>query len=132
MKVLIIEDFLVRQNLIKEKLELEDADFTKHGDKALELLEKNSYDLIFLDHDLVGMKSGSYITKNWYDNYKRNKEHYKTQKPIVIIHSMNIVGALKMENYLKGISRVTVRIPFRLIVTEKVDIKKEVEELFKD
>ncbi len=129
LNVLIIEDIEFRQELIKKKLELKNATCTKYANIALELIEENSYDLIFLDHDLIGMISGSYFTRIWYENYKRNKSHYKTQKPIVVIHSMNMSGSSKMENYLKGISRITERIPFRLIATDQVDLKEEIEKL---
>jgi len=40
-----------------------------------------------------------------------------------------MIGASKMENYLKGISKVTKRIPFKLIVTNKVDLKAAVVDL---
>jgi len=129
MKVLIVEDIKFRQDLIKQKVELEDVNATKKADKALELLERNAYDLVFLDHDLIGMRSGSYPTQRWYEALKKNPAKFKTQKPIVIIHSMNMIGASKMENYLKGISKVTKRIPFKLIVTNKVDLKAAVAEL---
>jgi len=129
MKVLIVEDIKFRQDLIKQKIELEDVNATKKADKALELLERYAYDLVFLDHDLIGMRSGSYLTQRWYEALKKNPAKFKTQKPIVIIHSMNMIGASKMENYLKGISKVTKRIPFKLIVTNKVDLKAAVVDL---
>jgi CheY-like chemotaxis protein len=125
LKVLIIEDVKVRQNLIKEKTDIPDADCTQYADEALELLKTHDYDLIFLDHDLIGAKSGSYLTENWY----KNKEEIKTIKPVIIIHSMNMEGATKMENYLKGISKVTSRIPFREIVLGEVDLKERVQQL---
>lgn len=76
------------------------------------------------------MRSGSYLTQNWYEATKKEKPKFQTQSPIVIIHSMNMIGAGRMENYLKGISKITKRIPFKLIVTNKIDLKKEVESLF--
>jgi len=48
MKVLIVEDIKFRQDLIKQKIELEDVNATKKADKALELLERYAYDLVFL------------------------------------------------------------------------------------
>jgi CheY-like chemotaxis protein len=125
LKVLIIEDVEVRQNLIKEKTGFQDADCARKAEDALELLKTHDYDLVFLDHDLIGAKSGSYLTENWY----KNKEEIKTIKPLVIIHSMNMEGAAKMENYLKGISKVTARIPFREIVLGEVDLKEKVQQL---
>lgn len=125
MRVLIIEDIDFRQNFIKEKIGNKDADWAPNAEKALAFLEENNYDLVFLDHDLIGAKSGSYITELWY----QQKEKFKTQKPVVIIHSMNMIGAQIMTNYLKGVARTIERIPFRLIVTEKVDLQQKVKEL---
>jgi hypothetical protein len=42
---------------------------------------------------------------------------------------MNMQGASKMENHLKGISRVTERIPFRQIVLGEVHLKERIQEL---
>jgi len=63
MKVLIVEDIEFRQELIKKKIEIENVDWAQYGDKGFELLKKNNYDLVFLDHDLINAKSGSYLTK---------------------------------------------------------------------
>ena len=42
---------------------------------------------------------------------------------------MNMVDATKMENYLRGVSRHTERIPFRLIVRELVNLKEKMDAL---
>ena len=67
MRILIIEDIPFRQRFIKDKVNNQEADWAQNAEKALMLLEENNYDVIFLDHDLVGMKSGSYITEQWYN-----------------------------------------------------------------
>ena len=125
MNVLIVEDIVFRQNFIKDAIGFDNVACTKDADKALEMLKETNYDLVFLDHDLISAKSGSYLTQNWYNN----KGSLKTIKPIVIIHSMNMDGASKMENHLKGISKVTERIPFRQIVLGKVDLKERIQAL---
>jgi hypothetical protein len=93
--------------------------------KALELLKQNSYDLVFLDHDLIGAKSGSYLTMNWH----QYRNELKTSKPVVIIHSMNMEGAARMENHLKGIAKATERVPFQLIVSGAVNVKALIQQL---
>lgn len=126
MKILIVEDVVFRQELIRSKVgEPNQFDCTKYAEEGLKLLEEKSYDIVFLDHDLIGMKSGSYLTQNWYEQ----KDKFKTQKPVVIIHSMNMSGADIMENYLKGVSCITERIPFRRIVMDEVDLKNKVKAL---
>ncbi len=70
----------------------------------------------FLENQILKIRGFfrlNYLTKNW----DKNKNKYKTKKPIVIIHSMNTEGASIMENYLKGVSLITKRIPIKLILT---------------
>jgi DNA-binding response OmpR family regulator len=125
MKILIIEDIEFRQNLIKDLMGVSDADWSQRAEEGLDLLSKNKYDLVFLDHDIIGAKSGSYLTQRWYEQRKE----FATQKPLVIIHSMNEEGAIKMENHLKGVSEMTEKVPFRLIVQKKVDLQLVVAEM---
>jgi CheY-like chemotaxis protein len=125
MNVLIVEDVEFRQNLIRDTLGFEHTECTKDADQALLLLKEKAFDLVFLDHDLIGARSGSYLTQHWFNN----RGALQTVKPVVIIHSMNMAGATKMENHLQGISRVTARIPFRQIVLGEVDLKARVREL---
>ena len=125
MNVLIVEDITFRQNFIKEALGFENVVATKDADQALLMLKEQAFDLIFLDHDLIGARSGSYLTQKWFNS----RGSLKTVKPIVIIHSMNMDGASKMENHLKGISKVTERIPFRRIVLGEVNLKERIAAL---
>ena len=125
MKILIIEDAMIRQNFFRKILKGWSIDFARDADSGLNKLRNQIFDIVFLDHDLVGAKSGSYLTELWY----KQRNDFNTIKPIVIIHSMNMLGATKMENYLKGVSKRTERIPFKLIVTKEVDIKAKILEL---
>lgn len=118
MKILILEDIDYRQNFLKELFPNDEIDCTKKAEEGLDLLRNNDYDIVFLDHDIIGAKSGSYMTMQWAQQYK----DFKTQKPFVIIHSMNMEGAAKMEAHLKGISKKTERVNFKLIVQKQVDV----------
>lgn len=126
MKILIIEDAEVRQIRLKHILEpiSDDIDCTKYAKDGIELLEKNAYDVIFLDHDLIGALSGSHLTMEWADR----KKDFATQQPLVIIHSMNSEGSKKMEHHLQGMARKIERIPFKLIMLKKVDLLEIIKE----
>jgi CheY-like chemotaxis protein len=127
MNILIIEDIEFRQELIKSKLEnlnFNQVDCANTAEKATQLLKENKYDIVFFDHDLVGHKTGSHITKQWFEE----KENYQTKRPIIFIHSMNIAGADVMENYLKAFCKSVDRIPFKFIATEQTDLEKKVKE----
>lgn len=120
MKVLIIEDVVFRQDFIVKLLDIENIDRARRADIALELLQENDYDLIFFDHDLVGARSGSNITMEW----AGAGVDLQPKKPLVVIHSMNMEGADRMEKHLKGLTSKTLRIPFRAIVRGEVDLQK--------
>ncbi len=126
MKILIVEDAPYRQNYIKGILENHEVDGVLNAEVGLKLLKINAYDIVFLDHDLIGAKSGSYLTLNWY----QNKDTFKTQKPLVVIHSMNMDGASKMENHLKGMTLKTERISFKLIRLGTVDLNEIIKSNF--
>ena len=53
MKVLIIEDIVYRQNYLKDLIEMEEVHCVQRADDGLELLAKNNYDLVLLDHEVV-------------------------------------------------------------------------------
>lgn len=118
MKILIIEDAEVRQKRLLKLLHEFEVDCVKNADNGLKLLRENSYDIVFLDHDLIGAKSGSYLTLEWLGN----RNDFKTQKPFVIIHSMNAEGTRKMENHLKGLASKIKVVPFKRIILEEVDV----------
>ncbi len=120
MKILIIEDVVFRQDFIVNKLGAENVDRARRADIALELLQENDYDVIFFDHDLVGTRSGSDITMEWANAGRE----LQPKRPLVIIHSMNMEGADRMETHLKGLTSKTLRIPFRTIVEGKVNLKE--------
>ncbi len=127
MNILIIEDIEFRQELIKSKLEnlnFAVIDCADNAQKATELLKEKKYDIVFFDHDLVGHKTGSHITKKWFEE----KDDYQTKRPIIFIHSMNIAGADVMENYLKAFCKSIDRIPFKFIATGTTDLQKRVKE----
>jgi CheY-like chemotaxis protein len=127
MNILIIEDIEFRQELIKSKLEnlnFTSIDCADNAEKAIDLLKRNNYGIVFFDYDLVGHKKGSHVTKSWFED----KESYQTKRPIIFIHSMNIAGADIMENYLKPFCKSVDRIPFKFIAIEQTDLEKRVKE----
>jgi CheY-like chemotaxis protein len=126
MNILIIEDIEFRQELIKSKLSslnFTSIDCANNAEKATELLKEKKYDIVFFDHDLVGHKTGSTITKQWFED----KENYQTKRPIIFIHSMNIAGADVMENYLKAFCKSIDRTPFKFIATGETDLEEKIK-----
>ena len=101
--ILIVEDVEYRQKYLASQLTFEplEIQYVKLADKGLKALQEEAFDIVFLDHDLIGARTGSFLTMDW----ARKHHSFKTQKPLVIIHSMNTEGTRKMEAHLKGIAR---------------------------
>ena len=125
MKILIVEDAQVRIDFFLKQLTTYEVDAVKRVDQALKLLKEKAYDLVMLDHDLIGARTGSHLTLEW----QTNPKVLLTQNPMVIIHSMNIPGGKIMENHLRGIAKSIAVIPYRFFVTGETDIHQLIEQL---
>ena len=92
MRILILEDDGARVNNFIEILHNHTLDITENAYDAIDWLEENKYDLIFLDHDLGdGNGSGSLVAA------------FLSQidsKATIIIHSWNMPASNAMVGYL--------------------------------
>ncbi len=92
MKILVLEDDGHRAKVFVERFYTHQLTITENAYDAVELLDSNVYDTIFLDHDLgEGNGSGSYVTAY----LKENPDNPNNQARIVI-HSWNIPAAMRM------------------------------------
>lgn len=75
-----------------------DIAHVSNADQAIKALKRNKYDLVFLDHDLGGeiyvdvnhRNTGSEVARVIYNNNLQ-------PSAIIIIHSLNPVGAINMQ-----------------------------------
>ena len=100
MKILVLEDDSIRIETFKEKLKKEDVDYVEHACDAVNLLKTNTYDFIFLDHDLNGTQMeyqsedcGTVVAKYMFEN--------KIDIP-TIIHSYNLPASVNMSAMIKS------------------------------
>lgn len=98
MKILILEDSAERMEFFYKKFEDSEIRHVEHAKDAIEALENNQYDIIFLDHDLGG-------TQMNYDPKDCGTlvAEYLSENPVdskIIIHSFNPVAANRMINIL--------------------------------
>lgn len=116
MKILILEDNKYRiehfKNMLNKKFIECEIVFTDNVKKAKKIFNDNQWDIIFLDHDL---DDRVYVDSNepntGYQFAKFLNKNLSNTIPIIIIHTLNPVGARNMMNELK-----TARyIPFHLI-----------------
>lgn len=116
MSVLIVEDSLSRCRWFKEQFIGYRLDITCDVREAIELLKKNSYEYIFLDHDL---KEEHYSTWDIRDDENTgygvakwladNMAHREAQ---IIIHSLNPSGSQRMLLTLESTGHNVRKVPY--------------------
>ncbi len=109
LKILFLDDDLERHKQVRSLMTY-DAAYTVKD--ATDLLQKNEYDLVFLDHDLGGLQmvESEGPEETGYTVAKWMAEH----KPVVedvVLHSLNPGGAANQLGVLRGHYTVT-RMPF--------------------
>lgn len=121
MNVLILEDDIHRIERFREKLHKHTLTFTDYVPDAKLLLEKFTYDYLFLDHDLddrTYVDSGEFNTgyqlcKWMSENYTRLNLRFQ----IIFIHTMNPAGAQAMRDVLpEGIAEQVIVMPFHMLI----------------
>lgn len=93
MKILVLEDSISRINCFIEKFSAHDLVITESADSAVEYLEKEVFDCMFLDHDLgVGNGCGADVVV-----YLCNNSLNLNNDAVIIIHSWNMPAAKSMK-----------------------------------
>lgn len=104
MKILFIDDSPERRKVFKSNSIGFIVDFAENADSAIELFSKNTYNLIYIDHDLEDShydnptdqdKNGAYIAKELLKNENNNNS-------TIIIHSLNENGRKNIKSILNS------------------------------
>ena len=95
-KVLVVDDNAMNRkvfcNLLKEtKIQVDEAN---NGEKCIQLVKENRYDLIFMDHMMPGMDG-----IETFHAMKKMPDNLCMETPVVILTANAVIGA--KENYLK-------------------------------
>ena len=104
MKILILEDDRARIDKFREKLDVSGVSLTVTGivSACIKSLELVKYNALFLDHDLDGkvyVPSEGPEPTGWHVAKWLN-EHPDRQPPIIVIHTLNYMGRMKMKEQL--------------------------------
>ena len=119
MKILILEDNLLRIEKFKELFKNQELRIVQNVEDAITFCLSEEFQIMWLDHDLEG--------KIWEDSNKENTgyqfikwlvDNEKQRNSLIYIHSMNPIGASKMLNYLKDNGYDGIWIPFNLLKLE--------------
>ena len=113
MRVFILEDSAPRMVWFHQSFIGCQLDWAFTVEQGIKLLEKNEYDVIFLDHDLCDahymyILEGKELTTELLATTGRTVARWIGEHPEkstgahIVLHSMNNAGCLVMQSYLKG------------------------------
>jgi len=102
MKILILEDSLERVKKFREKFIGHEVVVTEFSKECIKLLSENTYDAIFLDHDLGGAIMVSSGENTGYEVAEWLSKNPVYQPRTIIIHSFNPSGAKNMKAVLSN------------------------------
>lgn len=120
MKFLFLDDMKGRHRQFKEWFPSQDVDYVFTYADCIKMLERTEYDSVFLDHDLSEQdilcdpqtakgKTGSDVAE-WIVANKQPQ-----QIPMIVVHSLNPVGATNMVNILSSAGFEAVHVMFMLL-----------------
>lgn len=93
MRILILEDEGFRVRAFIERFHSHDLKITENAYDAIDYLESEIFDMIFLDHDLgEGNGTGSTVS-----SYLRDNPGNENNEASIIIHSWNIAASKAMK-----------------------------------
>ena len=118
-RVFLLEDDRRRQDWFTERFQGDFLDIADNVPQAQELLGNNSYDAIFLDHDLHPEHYNSSTTDDERTGYAialwlASKPQLQRASTI-LVHTRNADGAMRMVEELRRAGRAAEFVPFPLL-----------------
>jgi len=98
MKIFVLEDNIERQKWFSDRYFLYDLFMTEFPDNAIKILEKEKFDIIFIDHDLGLEKTGYDVAKTISQSINKDT--------LVVVHSCNTVGSDNICSVLKNVKKI--------------------------
>jgi len=100
MNILILEDDPARHKIFKSNLIGTNTVIVTTVDEALQQLTKESWDYLFLDHDLGGTQMTESGPGTGYEVAQWLSVNHENMPKNVVVHSFNPVGAQNIKNIL--------------------------------
>lgn len=117
--IFLLDDDRRRHRWFQRRFEGDEIDIAETVAEAKELLEENTYDAIFLDHDLLPHhyesnepddENTGYAIALW---LQENKDAQRAAT--LIIHTRNSDAGIRMVELLRGVGREAEYVPFPLL-----------------
>ena len=116
--IFLLDDDRRRHRWFNKRFEGDEIDIAETVAEAKELLSENSYDAIFLDHDLlpehyegkIDDENTGYAIAHWlFENKDSNRA------ATIIVHTRNADGAIRMVEKLRECGRNVEYVPFPML-----------------
>lgn len=116
--VLVLDDDHRRHRWFEKRFKGDEIDLAENVAEAVELLSHNTYDAIFLDHDLLPHhydgelddENTGYAIACWLNDNKTSN-----RAATVIVHTRNADGAVRMVEKLRENGRQVEYVPFPML-----------------
>lgn len=131
LRILVLEDSEYRVREFRDAFIGNTFRIVDNAKECIEALEKEKWDLIFLDHDLGGESMVSTTHANTGSEVVRWMIDNPDDIPPIYIHSMNVPAAISMEQDLLKINSFVYRIPWVTIRVQLGTILHTVTEWYK-
>jgi len=119
MRVFVLDDDEERLKWFKRYFSKDQVDTALDVPSAIEMLDANDYDAVFLDHDLLPEHYGAKDHDDEHSGYAvahaLAQEAKRQRSATIIVHSLNPDGALRMTELLHGAGYATDYIPFTML-----------------
>ncbi len=118
--IFLLDDDRRRHRWFAKRFDGDDLDIAETVEEAKEFLEENSYDAIFLDHDLLP----EHYKSNEHDDFARtgyaiaewlNENKEVNRAATIIVHTRNADAAIKMVEKLRETGRQVEYVPFPML-----------------
>ena len=119
MRIFVLDDDQDRLDWFARRFPHDRVDIAQDVPTALEMLHEHSYDVVFLDHDLLPEHYGAEESDDERTGYAvahaLAQEAKRQRSASIIVHSLNSDGALRMVEILHGAGYATDYIPFPML-----------------
>jgi CheY-like chemotaxis protein len=128
LRVFLLDDDVLRHEWFTKRFEGDRLDVASAPERAIELLSSNSYDLIFLDHDLLPEHYSSEERDDERSGYAVAR--WLSERPDrcavahIIAHTRNADGALRMVELLRSVGRTAEHVPFQMLAPKIKQLRK--------
>jgi CheY-like chemotaxis protein len=128
LRVFLLDDDVLRHEWFARNFKGDRLDVAADAARAVELLAANTYDLVFLDHDLLP----EHYYAEEFDDARSGYAvaRFLAERPdrqgaaTIIVHTRNADGALRMVELMRRTGRQAEHVPFHMLAPKLKHLRK--------